>query len=74
MDEGRVVRFGLKGSSDILGIYRGGYILAIEVKTGRGRQTVYQQRFQAMIERFGGRYVIVASAEECEAWLDSIAL
>lgn len=53
----RVVRFGLKGSSDIIGIYKG-LFLAIEVKTGNARQSKYQKNFQTMIDKFGGIYVV----------------
>lgn len=70
-DSGRIIRFGLKGSADILGIGRGGVLIAIEVKTGSARQSVYQARFEKMIRRFGGLYTVVSSADEAEKWLDS---
>ena len=64
---GRVVRFGVPGQADLSGIYRRpcpccgtplGQRLEIEVKTPTGRQSPAQRKFQAMIERFGGLYII----------------
>jgi hypothetical protein len=63
--DGRKIRFGLKGSADILGIIGGqGKFLAIEVKTGRGRQTKEQKAFQKMIENHGGLYILARSVED----------
>lgn len=53
----RIIRFGLKGSSDIIGIYKGVF-LAIEVKTGNAKQTKEQINFQKMIDTLGGVYVL----------------
>tara|TARA_R110002012_G_scaffold131849_3_gene284714 strand:+ start:1435 stop:1731 length:297 start_codon:yes stop_codon:yes gene_type:complete len=55
--EDRVVRFGLKGSSDILGIYKGVF-LGIEVKTGDATQSKDQKIFQRMLDMRGGVYVL----------------
>jgi hypothetical protein len=61
----RFLSFGLKGSADILGIIGGqGKFLAIEVKTGRGRQTKEQKAFQKMIETHGGLYILARSVED----------
>jgi hypothetical protein len=60
-----VVRFGVKGSADISGILRrDGRRLEIEVKAHRGRQTVEQLAYQAMITRMGGLYVLARSVED----------
>lgn len=81
-----IVRFGLKGSADILGIgahsvcdwcakspaRRLGVFLAIEAKTGNARQSTHQKAFQAMIERFGGYYLVAKSQEDVTKWLDKI--
>lgn len=76
------VRFGLKGSADIIGIGRNqgydgrtverGRFLAIEAKTGRGTQTKQQKAFQAMVEKFGGFYLVARGAEEVKLWLDRV--
>ncbi len=68
-----VIHFGLRGSADILGIYRGGYFMAFEVKTGRARQSKEQLAFAAMIRRFGGSYFVVSSADEVLKILDNTA-
>jgi len=54
----RIIRFGLKGSSDIIGIYKG-LFLGIEVKTGSAKQSKDQKRFQNMIDKMGGIYVVI---------------
>ena len=67
-DQGRVVKFGLKGSSDIIGIYKG-LFLGIEVKTGNAVQNIGQKRFEKMIGLMGGIYIIITNqnVEQCLA-------
>lgn len=51
----RYVVFGLKGSSDILGIVRGtGKLLACEAKTETGKLSPAQEHFLSEIKRRGG--------------------
>ena len=52
-----------KGVSDIIGIYKG-RMLAIEVKTRRGRVSEYQQRFIDAVKRHGGIAFIARSVED----------
>jgi len=52
------VKFGLKGSSDIIGCYKG-LFLGIEVKTGRASQSSHQISFEKMIRQIGGIYVLI---------------
>ena len=59
----RVIRFGLVGSADLLGILRGGRFLAVEVKTAKGRQSEAQRNFQRMIESMGGVYVLARDVQ-----------
>lgn len=63
-DRGRFVRFGLPGSADITGIFDDGRRLEIEVKAAGGRLSQKQKFFGAMIEQFGGVYIVVRSAAE----------
>lgn len=63
------VKFGTPGQGDISGILEGGRRLEIECKTLRGRQSDEQISFQAMIERFGGLYVLARSLEDVDAVL-----
>lgn len=63
--DGRVVRAGMPGQADLSGIRAGtGQRVEIEVKGPRGRQTEEQQRWQAMIERFNGLYILARSVDD----------
>ena len=65
MDGRRVMRFGLPGAADIIGL-RGpwGQLVAIEVKTGSGRQNPDQVAFQQMIIDHGGVYLVIRKIED----------
>lgn len=73
MDSDRTIRFGLPGSSDILGIYRSGKLLAIECKTGSARQSKEQLAFQDMVSKFGGYYYVARDVADVQDWLDGMA-
>ena len=64
--DGRIVRFGMVGSPDVL-VIAGGRFVGLEVKTERGRQSEAQRRWAAACEAAGGRYAVVRSGRE--AWL-----
>lgn len=72
--DGAAIRYGKKGSSDILGLTSDGKILCIEIKTGRAVQQENQIKFQKAIEFFGGRYVVVKSVEQILFFLDNLCL
>ena len=59
----RMIRFGCKGSADIIGTVKGKFV-ALEVKTGTGRQKEDQKKFQEVVEDAGGFYSIVRSREQ----------
>lgn len=61
---GKPFKYGLKGSSDIIGITNDGKFLAIEAKTGAATQSKEQKNFAAMIKNFGGRYFVCRTPEE----------
>lgn len=62
---GRVVRFGVKGQADISGILAPtGKRIEIEAKSATGRQSEQQRRFQAMIEKHGGIYILARSVDD----------
>ena len=65
MDGRRVIKFGLPGASDILGIKWPGQFIAIEVKTGSGKQNPDQVAFQKMVESLGGVYVLARNIDDC---------
>jgi hypothetical protein len=70
---GSKIRFGVggPGGADLIGLFRGRFV-AIEIKTTVGRQTEEQQRFQQLVERKGGIYVVLRSADEARAWIDCL--
>ena len=70
----KVLSWGLKGSSDLIGIVSvggRGYFLAVEVKSAQGRLTPEQSLFGAMVQQFGGCYVIARSREETVSAVES---
>ena len=60
----RFIQFGIPGQADLTGILTGGRRLEIEVKSATGRQAPDQRAFQALVERFGGLYVLARSVED----------
>jgi hypothetical protein len=69
----RFLRFGQKGSPDILGLADGGTFLGIEVKTGNARQTPEQKLFEAMVFRRRGVYILARCLEDVEIGLARLA-
>jgi hypothetical protein len=66
---GRFLRFGFKGSSDILGCLPGGRFLAVEVKAPGGRLSPEQKQFLAEIRELGGLALVVKSWKEIDGTL-----
>lgn len=64
MADGRHIRYGLKGSPDIIGVIEGGRFLGIEVKTGCATQSPQQKKFQKIFEQLGGLYIVARSLED----------
>lgn len=60
----RLLSFGLKGSSDILGLRKDGRLVAIEVKTGNAKQNQDQINFMNMVRNFNGIYILARSIED----------
>jgi hypothetical protein len=65
----RTVRHGISGQADLTGILAGGRRLEIEVKTPGDSQSPEQKAYQAIIENFGGLYVLARSPEDVDAAL-----
>ena len=59
------------GVSDILGILPGGRLLAVEVKTNRGRVSPLQQLFLDAINRKGGLAFVARSVDEVRMEVDN---
>lgn len=58
MNSDRIIAFGLPGESDIQGILMpNGRMICIEAKTGKAKLTDRQEKFRAMILKFGGIYI-----------------
>lgn len=62
MPSGHFMRFGLPGSSDILGVCKGLFV-AIEVKTGTGRLSLIQKNFRDAVLRNDGIYILARDVE-----------
>jgi len=69
---GRLIRFGIPGQADLSGLLAGGRRLEIEVKGPRGQLSPAQQRFGAMITRFGGIYVVAHSLQDALAVIQEV--
>jgi hypothetical protein len=68
--KGRWVQFGIPGQADIGGILApNGRVLEIECKTLIGRQSPEQKHWQAMIQSFGGLYILARSVADVDAVL-----
>lgn len=60
---GRLVRYGLSGSSDILGCING-RMVCIEAKVGRDRQRQNQSDFATAVRAAGGIYILARSVDD----------
>jgi hypothetical protein len=60
----RFIRFGLKGSSDIIGILPGGRFLAVECKSDAGRLSDAQRNFLEAVKEHGGIAIVAHSPED----------
>ena len=62
---GRLVRFGMKGSADIIACHSGRFV-AVECKREGKRQSRYQGGYAAAVMAAGGIYVVVSSKEDAD--------
>lgn len=63
-------RFAIKGVSDILGVLPKGRILAIEVKSRKGKVSPEQEEFLKKVLQQGGVAILARSLEDVIAELD----
>lgn len=62
---GQLIRFGVVGSADVLGVAGpSGQFIALEVKAPGGRVSEVQTRWGAAIRACGGVYLVVRSVDE----------
>jgi hypothetical protein len=64
------IKYGIPGCADLSGLLHDGRRIEIEVKSATGRQQPQQRRFQAMIETFGGVYILARSEGDVEEVLE----
>lgn len=68
--DGRFVRYGFPGCSDIIGQIMDGRFLAIECKATRGRVTAAQEAFLGAVAKAGGVALVARSVEDVAGVLD----
>jgi hypothetical protein len=68
--QGRWIRYGLPGSSDVLGILPDGRFLAVECKAASGRLSPEQTAFLERVRAAGGVAIIARSASDIDDALD----
>lgn len=72
IDGQRTIKYGLKGSSDILGITNKGKFLAVEIKIGNDKLRKDQENFKAMIEKNNGLHFIIRCQDDINNMLGNI--
>ena len=63
----RFIRYGFKGSPDIVGVTPHGQYIGVECKHGKNKPTVEQLAFGEEITRRHGLYVVAYSTDDLEA-------
>lgn len=63
----RYIRYGYKGSPDILGINPAGKFIGVECKTGYNKLSEAQVNYQKEILGRGGHFVVAYSVDDLEA-------
>jgi hypothetical protein len=61
-NEGRMIRYGLPGSADILACVNG-RMIGIEAKVGKDQWRQKQKDFAAALDRAGGTYILARSTD-----------
>lgn len=72
---GRLVRFGVPGTADIVGLIApSGRMLQIECKSCTGKQRKAQEAMQRIVTAFGGLYIVARSLADVDAALAEIGI
>lgn len=67
---GRVVRFGVPGTADIVGLLApSGRMVQIECKTATGKQREAQRTMERVVTAMGGLYILARSVADVDAVL-----
>lgn len=69
-DEKRFLRFGKKGSGDIIGMTRDGRFLSVEVKVGRDRVSKTQLEFMDEVIERGGLALVIHNFDDLTARIE----
>lgn len=69
--EGRYIRMGEAGISDVLGFMKDGRFLAIEAKVGKNKPTPLQQAFLADVRGSGGVGILAYSLDDVTKGLEA---
>lgn len=62
----------VRGVSDMCLLVPGGRVVFVEFKTETGRQSEYQQNWEALVTRNGFRYVIIRSVVEFQKLVSAV--
>lgn len=73
-DNQRVVKFGLKGSSDIIGITVDGHFLAIEIKIGKDFLKPEQIAFKFMVEKNNGLHFVIRNEDQIKEMIKCLEM
>jgi hypothetical protein len=63
--------YAIKGVADILGVLPDGKLLAIEVKTAKGRVSKHQKAFISRVNKSGGLAFVARSVDEVKGKLSA---
>ncbi len=64
-DQEKKIKYGIRGESDLQGIIAPqGRMLCIEVKSGKAKLSKDQERWKAMVLRFGGVHIEARSVDQ----------
>ncbi|MBT9169302.1 MAG: hypothetical protein DDT19_02660 [Syntrophomonadaceae bacterium] len=53
-----------KGVADLIALRKDTGVVFLEIKRPGGKQSLYQQQFQANVEAHGGKYLLVKSVDD----------
>jgi hypothetical protein len=67
----RLMRFGIPGASDIIGVLRGGRLIAVECKVGKNKPSQMQADFLQRVRERGGVAVVAYTVDDVQDAIDA---
>lgn len=67
--KGRFIKFGKRGSADIIIFVKGGKTLHVEIKNEKGRMSTSQLEMELKLKQLKHKYYLVRSVDEVELLL-----